>query len=86
MKAHQAADDGRQATSSRRSLARPRHPPLQSAGAAAVAAAAAPTEHCRPRGTHPVPSVCSMCCLSVRPLVPTGTFFTERKVPPFLQG
>lgn len=35
--------------------------------------------------TAPVPSVCSMCCLSVRPLAPTGTFFTERKVPPFLQ-
>ena len=36
--------------------------------------------------TAPVPSVCSMCCLRVSPLAPTGTFLTERKVPPFLQA
>jgi len=35
--------------------------------------------------TAPVPSVCSMCCLSVSPLAPTGTFFTERNVPLALQ-
>ena len=34
--------------------------------------------------TAPVPSVCSMCCFSVRPLAPTGTFLTDRNVPPFL--